>query len=129
MRRRGCFKCKYLDENVLRNTKAKVTSYVKGSYLSSLLCKLLLCDFTKCIIARYVLTFTLPTCYEKSKSAPMKASHHLIVYRYKLNPETVSVLRISPPIKIMAIKSFLGKHKNFTKASSRDDLSQKLIKK
>lgn len=38
---------------------------MKVSHLSTLLCKLLLCDSTTCTIVRCELTFTLPT-YEKS---------------------------------------------------------------
>lgn len=59
--RKECLKCKSFAENAPRNTRAKVTRYVNSSYLSTLLFKPPLFDFTACVTARCVLTFTLPT--------------------------------------------------------------------
>lgn len=64
-----CFKCKYSAENVLQYIQETVTSYVTGSYLSSLLCKLLLCDFTTQVTVRRALTFTVPTSWALRKKS------------------------------------------------------------
>lgn len=54
-----------------------------GSYLSSLLCKLLLCDFTTRVTVRCVLTFTVPTSYKREihwNLPQAESSYCLIIY-------------------------------------------------
>lgn len=79
MCKRECFKCKYLAEHVLQYTQVKVTRYVTGSYLSSLLCKLLLCDFTTRVTVRRALTFTVPTSYKKEIHSDLPQAESLTV--------------------------------------------------
>lgn len=81
-----CFKCNYSAENVLQYIQEKVTSYVTGSYLSSLLCKLLLCDFTTRVTVRRALTFTVPTSCKKEihsdlpQAESLSLSDHIYIY-------------------------------------------------